>query len=189
LSAFFSSLILVSLAEMGDKTQLMVMAFATRYKAWQVLTAISLAIICLQGLAVIAGRMLAAVIPFQIISFIAAISFIVFGIITLLPEKEENHSPTPSAHAGIILSIALTFFAAEMGDKTQLATVSLAIEHQNTLGVMVGSTVGMLIGDSVGLLAGLALHKHLPERTIKLASAGAFIIFGILGIIKSTGGM
>ena len=77
---------------------------------------------------------------------------------------------------------------AEMGDKTQLATVSLAVHYQNVLGVLMGTTLGMVVSDSIGIVVGIVMHKHIPEKTIKWISAAIFILFGLSGVWRVLSG-
>ncbi|TBR17428.1 TMEM165/GDT1 family protein, partial [bacterium] len=124
MTAFIASLIFVVLAEMGDKTQLLAMAFATRYSAHKVLIAVFLATLVNHALAVVFGHFLTVIIPMDIISFIAALSFIIFGLWTIRGDKLEGEDKKKSRF-GPVLTVGIAFFLAEMGDKTQLATVSL----------------------------------------------------------------
>lgn len=183
MAAFIASLMFIVLAEMGDKTQLLAMAFATRYSAHKVLIAVFLATLLNHSLAVAVGHFLTVVIPMEIISFIAALSFIFFGLWTLRGDKPgwENKKET---RFGPILTVGIAFFLAEMGDKTQLATVSLAVEYQNMFSVLMGTTLGMVIADAFGIIAGVVLKKHIPEKVIKWVSAGIFILFGSIGVAK-----
>lgn len=183
MTAFIASLIFVLLAEMGDKTQLLAMAFATRYSAQKVLLAVFLATLVNHALAVAAGRFLTTVIPIGIISFVAAFSFIIFGLWTLRGDKLEGGDRKESRF-GPVATVAVAFFLAEMGDKTQLATISLAVEYRNMLNVLMGTTLGMVIADSIGIIVGIVMRKHIPEKTIKWISAVVFILFGLSGMYK-----
>jgi len=183
MAAFITSLLFVFLAEMADKTQLLVIAFASRYSAAKVLIAVFLATLLNLSLAVAAGHFLTVLIPMHIISFIAGLSFIIFGLWTLRGDKAEKDSVKKS-RLGPIFTVAIAFFIAEMGDKTQLATISLAIQYQSMVNVLLGATLGMLIADAIGILAGLVLRKHLPERKIKFISASIFIFFGFFSVYK-----
>lgn len=183
MAAFIASLLFVFLAEMADKTQLLVIAFASRYSAAKVLIAVFLATLLNLSLAVAAGHFLTVLIPMHIISFIAGLSFIIFGLWTLRGDKAEKDSVKKS-RLGPIFTVATAFFIAEMGDKTQLATISLAIQYQSMVNVLLGATLGMLIADAIGILAGLVLRKHLPERKIKFISASIFIFFGFFSVYK-----
>jgi len=176
--AFIASLMFVVLAEMGDKTQLLAMAFAARYSAQKVLIAVFLATLLNHSLAVYVGHFLTVVIPMEVISFIAALSFILFGLWTLRGDKLEGEDKKKTKF-GPIITVGIAFFLAEMGDKTQLATISLAVEYQNMLSVLLGTTLAMVIADAFGIIAGVVLKKHIPEKTIKWISAGIFILYGL----------
>ncbi|MBF0215870.1 MAG: TMEM165/GDT1 family protein [Candidatus Omnitrophica bacterium] len=182
--AFLASLGFVLLAEMGDKTQLLAMAFAARYRADKVLLAVFLATVANHAIAVLTGHFLSKVIPFEIISVAAALSFIGFGIWTLHGDHLEGEDKRPSKF-GPVATVAIAFFIAEMGDKTQLATVSLAVKYDNMLQVLIGTTIGMVAADAIGIIAGIIMKKHIPERAIKYASASVFIMFGLSGIYSA----
>ncbi|MBF0385136.1 MAG: TMEM165/GDT1 family protein [Candidatus Omnitrophica bacterium] len=179
MTAFITSFFFVVLAEMGDKTQLLAMAFAMRYRADKVLFAVFLATLINHALAVLVGHFLTIVIPFKIISFIAALSFIGFGLWTLHGDKLHGEDKKDTRF-GPVMTVAIAFFLAEMGDKTQLSTISLAIEYQNMLAVLAGTTLAMVVADAFGIIVGVVMHKHIPEKIIKFISASIFIIFGIV---------
>ncbi len=183
MTGFIPSIFLIIMAEMGDKTQLLAMAFATRYKASQVLWAVFLATAVNHALAVLAGGLLTKVVPLDAISLAAAVSFVVFGLWTLrgdtLPAGAKKESKF-----GPVATVAIAFFLAEMGDKTQLATISLAIEYRNMLGVLMGTTLAMVIADAIGIMVGVVMRKHIPAETVKWVSAVVFMFFGFIGIFK-----
>jgi Ca2+/H+ antiporter, TMEM165/GDT1 family len=187
MAAFVASLIFVVLAEMGDKTQLLAMAFATRYRAYKVLIAVFLATLANHSLAVVVGHFLTVVIPMDIISLAAAVSFIVFGLWTIRGDSLKGEEKRESRF-GPVATVAVAFFLAEMGDKTQLATISLAVEYQNMFNVLMGTTLGMVIADTVGIVVGIVLCKRIPERIIKWISAGVFVLFGFIGVYGSLSG-
>lgn len=183
MAAFIASLMFIVLAEMGDKTQLLAMAFATRYSAQKVLIAVFLATLLNHSLAVAVGHFLTIVIPMEIISFIAALSFIFFGLWTLRGDKLGGEDKKENRF-GPIVTVGIAFFLAEMGDKTQLATISLAVEYQNMFNVLIGTTLGMVIADAFGIIVGVVLKKHIPEKIIKWVSAGIFILYGIACLLN-----
>jgi putative Ca2+/H+ antiporter (TMEM165/GDT1 family) len=187
MAAFLASFMFVVLAEMGDKTQLLAMAFAVRYSAYKVLIAVFLATLINHALAVAAGRFLTTVIPLEMISFIAAFSFIIFGLWTVKGDKLEKEDKKESRF-GPIVTVAVAFFLVEMGDKTQLATIALAVEYRNMLHVLMGTTLGMVVADAIGIIAGIVLRKHIPEGIIKWISAVVFILFGFMGLYKVLSG-
>ena len=183
MAAFAASFIFVVLAEMGDKTQLLAMAFAAKYKAYQVLLAVFIATLLNHALAVVAGRFLTTIIPLDVISFIAALSFVIFGLWTIRGDKLEGEEKRASKF-GPVLTVAIAFFLAEMGDKTQLATISLAVEYSSMLNVLMGTTLGMVVADAIGIIVGIVMRKHIPEKSIKWVSAVIFVLFGLTGIYK-----
>jgi Ca2+/H+ antiporter, TMEM165/GDT1 family len=183
MTAFIASFILVFLAEMADKTQLLAVAFASKYSASKVLLGVFIATLLCNALSVAVGKFLANVVPIHVISLIAALSFIIFGLWALRPEKEENAGKKES-HFGPVAAVATAFFLAEMGDKTQLATISLTVQYRNMLMVLAGSTFGMVGADAIGIAAGAVLKKYVPEKTIRYASAGIFILFGLYSLSK-----
>lgn len=179
--AFAASFIFILLAEMGDKTQLLAMAFAAKYKPKDVLIAIFFATLANHALAVLAGHFLTTTLPLNFITLIASLSFIGFGLWTLKGDTLQGEDSRPSRF-GPLLTVGLAFFLAEIGDKTQLSTISLAIHYQNMLAVLSGTTLAMVAADAIGIMAGVILHKNLPEKTIKFVSAAIFILFGLYGI-------
>lgn len=181
MTAFIASFLFVVLAEMGDKTQLLAMAFAAKYSASKVLLAVFLATILNHTLAVLTGHFLTVIIPMKVISLIAAFSFIIFGLWTIRGDKLEGEDKKETRF-GPVITVGIAFFLAEMGDKTQLATISLAVKYQNMLGVLMGTTLAMVTADAIGIIIGVVLRKHIPERTIKWFSAIVFILFGLIGI-------
>ncbi|MFA5319594.1 MAG: TMEM165/GDT1 family protein [Candidatus Omnitrophota bacterium] len=183
MAVFLASYIFVTLAEMGDKTQLLAMAFAAKYSVFKVLIGVFLATLLNHSLAVAFGRFLSKVIPLDIVSFIAALSFIIFGLWTIRGDKIDKVVAGASPF-GPVFTVAIAFFLAEMGDKTQLATVSLSVEYGNAVYVLLGTTLGMISADAIGIVAGIIIRKHLPDRAIKWFAACVFILFGMRGIYK-----
>jgi putative Ca2+/H+ antiporter (TMEM165/GDT1 family) len=181
LDAFIASFLFVVLAEMGDKTQLLAMAFATRFSAIKVLIAVFLATILNHALAVVVGHYLTEFVPLNIISIIAALSFIFFGLWTLKGDTLKGEDKKTSRF-GPIVTVGIAFFLAEMGDKTQLATISLAVEYNNMLFVLMGTTLGMIVADGIGIVVGIVLKKRIPDRLIKWFSAAIFAVFGFMGV-------
>jgi putative Ca2+/H+ antiporter (TMEM165/GDT1 family) len=177
MAAFLPSLLFVTLAEMGDKTQLLAMAFATRFPARTVLSAVFVATLLNHALAVAAGRLLTNVIPLDAISLAAALSFILFGLWTLRGDTLEGEDQRRSSY-GPFLTVAVAFFLAELGDKTQLATISLAVRYSDSIAVLLGTTAGMVVADSIGIGIGIVLAGDC-RYLIRLVSAGVFIFFGL----------
>ena len=183
MTAFLTALAFVVLAEMGDKTQLLAMAFAARYRWQTVMWGVFAATVLNHLLAVVLGSYMTCFIPMQYIKIIAALSFILFGLWTIRgdnlegEDKETNRSP--------FWTVAIAFFMAEMGDKTQLATVTLAAQFNTIIPVWLGTTTGMVIADGFGIIIGIVLGKKIPERAVKWAAAIIFVLFGLLGLYES----
>ena len=183
LAAFVASFVLIVLAEMGDKTQFLAMSFATRYNAFKVLFAVFLATMASFAITVTIGQLLTTIVPLDVISLAASLSFIGFGLWTLRGEKPKSEDKKVSRF-GVVGTVFIAFFIAEFGDKTQLTTISLAAQYQNAVSVFIGATLGMLVADGIGIVAGVVLGKHIPQRTIKWVSATIFLIFGLVGVYE-----
>jgi Ca2+/H+ antiporter, TMEM165/GDT1 family len=186
-NSFAISFAVVLLAELGDKSQLMALAFASRYRAWIVLTAVSLATLVLMAMAVLLGSAFALALPTSVIQVTAGLAFLAFAALTLRGggDDEEEAAPKSGGHWAI-LTIAGTFFLAEFGDKTQLATMTLAAVEE-PIGTWLGSTAGMVLADAVAIVVGATLGARLPERAIKLFASAAFVVFGALLLVEGTG--
>ena len=184
MTAFLFSLGFVVLAEMGDKTQLLAMAFATRYRASVVLWGVFAATTCNHFLAVLAGNYLTDIVPMRYIQIAAAASFILFGLWTI--RGDELQGEDKRFNFAPFWTVAIAFFLAEMGDKTQLATVTLAAKYQSVIPVLAGTTIAMLIADAIGIVIGVNLGKKIPERAVKWVAALIFIIFGAYGLYEYT---
>ncbi len=180
----------VTLAEMGDKTQLLAMCFAARYKASKVLLGVFLATILNHAVAVGAGYLLKEVMSQYslYIQVVASLSFIGFALWTIRGDTVDESCDSRSKY-GPVVTVAIAFFIAEMGDKTQLATVSLAASYDNPLAVLAGTTAGMLIADGIGIVFGVILNKKIPERVVKWISASVFAVCGLIGYVQALAGI
>jgi putative Ca2+/H+ antiporter (TMEM165/GDT1 family) len=178
----------IFVAELGDKSQLMAMTFAARLKPWPVLIGITAATAVVHAVSVGIGYGLGAALPTGWISLGAGLAFLVFGAWTLrgdsLTEAEQRKVERTDRSA--TLAVAGAFFLAELGDKTMLATITLATRY-GWFGTWLGSTVGMVVADALAIGVGILLGRRLPERTIRYGAAGLFAIFGtwlIVGAIR-----
>ncbi len=183
--AFLTSLGFVVLAEMGDKTQLLAMAFATRYVWKTVLWGVFTATLVNHLLAVMLGYYLDHFLPMAYVKTVASAAFILFGLWTMRGDTLKNEDQRFKYNP--FWTVAIAFFFAEMGDKTQLATVALAAEFNTIIPVWLGTTAAMVIADSIGIGVGIVMGKKIPERVIKWVAAGVFIAFGIFGLYESLG--
>ena len=182
MTAFLTSLIFVVLAEMGDKTQLLAMAFACKYRWQTVMWAVFWATAVNHLLAAAAGNYLATVVPMEYIKVAAAASFIIFGLWTL--RGDTLHGEDKRFQFSPFWTVAIAFFIAEMGDKTQLATIALAVKYNTVITVWVGTTLGMLISNAIGIIIGIVMGKNIPEKFMKWFAALIFIAFGIYGLYE-----
>ncbi len=180
MTSFIASMLFVTLAEMGDKTQLLAMAFAARFAPLTVLAAVLAATLVNHGLAVVTGRLLTTVIPMDVISLVASLSFVLFGLWTIRGDTLEGEDET-GGRFGPFMTVAIAFFVAELGDKTQLATISLAVRYSQPVAVLLGTTTGMVIADALGIMVGIVLGKRLPDTAIRIISATVFVFFGLTG--------
>ena len=191
MEAFLGSLFFIAMAEMGDKTQLVALAFATRYKVRDVIGGIFAATLLVHLFSVVVGQFLGEWIPFEYIQLLAGLSFIGFGVWTLRGD-EINGEDKKASRFGPFMTVAIAFFLAELGDKTQLATISLAAQYSTALvpkyssflQVWAGSTIGMVIADGLAIVVGIVLGRKLPEKLIKWVSAAIFIGFGVVTLAK-----
>ena len=183
MDAFLLSFGVIFLAELGDKSQLMALAFAARYRAVMVLVAVTLATLLVHAGSVLLGQAFALAFPTDLVNIVAGIAFLVFAAWTLrgdeLGEDDEDRAQRDGRWA--LLTIGTAFFLAELGDKTMLATITLATTDE-PIGIWLGSTAGMVAADALAIGVGAFLGTRLPERAIKIGAALAFLVFG-LGLI------
>lgn len=186
MTAFYLSVVLVFLAEMGDKTQFATMALAARYSARVVLAALTVATLASHLLSVWLGKAAQLVLPTHFISVLAGLAFIAFGVWTLRPpasDDDDAETKPPRVHP--FFALLATFFMTEMGDKTMLATVTLGAQYPSGLvAVWLGSTVGMLIADGLAVAVGRTLLQRVPERMVRFGSAAIFIVTGVATIAQ-----
>jgi Ca2+/H+ antiporter, TMEM165/GDT1 family len=178
--AFWIATLFVFIAEMGDKTQLVSLAFASRYSAKVVLTAVFAATLVVHVLSVVLGESAALVIPPFWIDVVAGVAFIVFGLWTIRGDELKDNDLRARHTLGPFMTVAVTFFLAELGDKTMLTTVTIASQQRQFVPVWIGSTVGMVAADALAVLVGVMLGKRLPQKTIKYIAASVFVATGII---------
>ena len=185
MDALILSFAVIFVAELGDKSQLMAMTFATRYRFWTVLAGITAATALVHLVSVGIGVFVGARLPTTLISVLAGVAFIGFGLWTLRGDElsDEEKDKASRINRSAFIAVAIAFFLAELGDKTMLATVTLATTH-GWFGTWLGSTVGMVAGDALAIGVGALLGKHLPEKVIKIGAATLFFAFGVLLIVQ-----
>jgi putative Ca2+/H+ antiporter (TMEM165/GDT1 family) len=174
------SLSVVFVAELGDKSQLMTMTYALRHRWWVVLSGVGIASFLVHGLSVTIGHFLGLTLPQRPIAFAAAIAFLLFAVWTWREGRmgDDAEAVKVAEPRHVLLAVISSFVLAELGDKTMLATVTLASEH-NWAGVWIGATAGMVLADGVAIAVGTVLHKRLPERFLHGVASVLFLLFGL----------
>jgi len=178
----FTSFIVVALAEMGDKTQLVAFSLASRFRRpWVVMLGILLATTANHAAASSVGVWAAALLPARALTWIVGLSFIAFGVWTLVPDRYEQRPH--ASRWGPLVSTTVIFFLAEMGDKTQLATVALGARFRSPVIVTIGTTLGMLAADGLAVFAGTHVATRIPMRWVRRVAAAVFFVFGATVIL------
>jgi Ca2+/H+ antiporter, TMEM165/GDT1 family len=181
LHAVLVSFGIIFVAELGDKSQLMALAFAARYKALPILIGITLATAVVHAVSVGIGGALGVALPTRLINLVAGLAFFAFAAWTIrgdtLDERDEARVEVSTRSA--VLAASVAFFLAELGDKTMLATITLA-SKEGLVGTWAGSTLGMVAADALAIVVGKQLGARLPERAVKVGASITFVVFGLL---------
>lgn len=186
MEAFLTSAALVALAEIGDKTQLLSFVLAARLrKPWPIIAGIFVATIANHLFASSVGVWLASLVDRQWLPWITGLVFVAFGLWALHPDSLDDD---PKLHrAGAFVTTAIAFFIAEMGDKTQLATVALAARFDALFAVVIGTTIGMMLANVPAVIVGEKLAQKLPLTAIRWIAAGVFIATGGATMLGAAG--
>ena len=192
LAAFLLSLGVIFVAELGDKSQLIALAFATRFPAVPVLVGITIATASVHLVSVVVGVVLGAALPTTAIQVVAALAFFGFALWTLRGDqlKDEELEQVDTTTRNAVVAASLAFFLAELGDKTMLATITLASRETGfwtLVGIWLGSTVGMVAADGLAIWVGKVLGTRLPEKAVKYGAAFLFFLFGLLLLVEALG--
>lgn len=183
--AFLASLGLVFLAELGDKSMLLAVAFAARYRPWPVVGGVAIAAFVMLGASSLVGAALGAALPERAVAVAGGLLFIGFGILTL---RDDDDAETVSLRRGpVLLGVSLAFLVAEFGDKTMIATLTLA-GTQPALPTWLGAGLGMTLASGLAIAVTTMVGSRLPERTVRLLAAGAFLLFGVLLLVSGIRG-
>ncbi len=180
---FFKTFGLIALAELGDKSQLLALAFATRYRPLVVLAGIAVVALTLNLVWALAGTLLGDALPARPVKVAAGALFVAFGLWTL--REGGGHGDGEPKHAGRhpFVVVTTSFFIAELGDKTMLTTATLASTQSAFLATWLGAALGMTAADAVAIAAGVWAKTRLPERPLRLAAAALFLGFGAWSIV------
>ncbi|HEX6197264.1 MAG TPA: TMEM165/GDT1 family protein [Jiangellaceae bacterium] len=179
---------MIFVAELGDKSQLMALTFASRYRPWTVLAAISVATAAIMAVSVGLGTAFSEVLPTEVIRVVAALAFFGFAAWTLWSgddgdDREDSADVTTKSRAAF-WTVGGAFFLAEFGDKTMLATVTLATQY-GWLGVWLGATLGMVTVDAIAIIVGHRIGVRLPERAVRYGAAALFAIVGAWLLVEA----
>ena len=174
----------VALAEIGDKTQLLAFILAARFKKpWPIIAGIFCATILNHGLAGALGAWISTAISGETLRWILGVSFIGMAIWTLIPDKIVDEETQVAKKWGVFGATFITFFLAEMGDKTQIATVALAVNYAAPVMVVIGTTLGMLIADVPAVFVANKFADKIPMKLVHSIAAGIFALLGILTLL------
>jgi putative Ca2+/H+ antiporter (TMEM165/GDT1 family) len=188
--ALLTSLGMVAFAEMGDKTQLLSFVLAARFcgQHWRIVAGIFAATVVNHALAALAGDWFATAVSPNVLRWVLGLSFLAFAAWALIPDTLEESEQNTARH-GAFLTTLVMFFLAEMGDKTQLATVALGAKYANLMAVTIGTTLGMMAANIPAVLLGDTLAKRFPLSKMRFVAAALFAIFGVLILLKTDFGL
>lgn len=186
MEVFFASTLLVALAEIGDKTQLLSFVLAARLRRpWAIVAGILIATLANHALAGWVGTWIGQLLTPEVLRWVTGAVFIAFGLWTLKPDELDEDEALTASHAGAFVTTTIAFFLAEMGDKTQFATIALAARFDALLWVVAGTTLGMMAANVPAVLIGDKLAEKLPLKQIRWAAATVFTATGVLTLLGS----
>ncbi|OCH98216.1 hypothetical protein A8135_11655 [Legionella jamestowniensis] len=181
----FFSAGLVALAEFGDKTQLLAFILATRFKRpLPIIFAILIATLANHAFAGVIGAWITAMLNPKVLRWVLGISFILMAIWVLIPDKGDANETKITPNLGVFTTTLISFFLAEMGDKTQIATVALTAHYHAPLKVILGTTLGMLLADVPAVFLGEKLAEKLPINIIRISAAILFLVMALLIVMQ-----
>jgi len=188
LEALLVSVAVVALGELGDKTQLLALVLAARYgKPWPIVAGILVATLANHAAAAWIGNAVAAALPPDVLRWLLALSFFAVAAWALKPDKLDEDAAPPITHWGVFAVTVVAFFMAEMGDKTQIATVMLAARFDSLLAVITGTTLGMLLVNVPTVFLGKAASARIPFRAVRIAAALLFAALGVWVLVAPSG--
>lgn len=182
LEAFLASFGLVFLAELGDKSMVLAIAFAARYRPWPVLGGIAIAAFTMLGLSTLVGAALGAALPERAVAIAGGLIFLGFGIWTLVDDDDDDDEDAGLRSTSVLLGVTLAFLIAEFGDKTMLATLALA-GTQPPVPTWIGASLGMTAASGIAIAVATLVGRQLNERVLRLVAAAAFLLFGVLLLV------
>ena len=185
MQALFVSTGVVALAEIGDKTQLLAFILGARFKKpWPIIAGILCATLINHGMAGALGAWITAVVSPELMRWALGLSFLGMAVWTLIPDKIEDEETQVAKHLGVFGATFITFFLAEMGDKTQIATVALAAHYGAPLLVVIGTTLGMLVADVPAVFLANKFAEKISMKLVHSIAAGIFALMGLLTLFQ-----
>lgn len=182
MDSILNSFFLVFAGEMGDKTQLLALILMARYKKpWVILAGVLVATLLNHAAAAWAGGWIAARIDPDVLKWSLALTFLGFAVWILIPDKEDEIKG--NSRFGVFAATVIAFFLAEMGDKTQLATIALGAKYSSTVAVTVGTTLGMVASNALAIFLGDKLLKRVPMKWVRIVTCVLFALFGVIILI------
>ena len=190
MEAFLVSAGVVALAEIGDKTQLLAFVLAARYRRpWPIIAGIVTATVINHAIAGAVGAWVLRMLGPELLKWVLALSFLGMAVWTLIPDKPPTEDEDRLRRFGVYGTTVVSFFLAEMGDKTQIATVALAARYASFYWVVAGTTTGLLLADVPAVLLGDRLAGRLPTRAVHVVAAAMFALLGLALLLPSAGGL
>ncbi|MEL0155461.1 TMEM165/GDT1 family protein [Sphingopyxis sp.] len=187
MEALFTSTAVVALAEIGDKTQLLAILLATRFKRpLPIILGILVATLANHALAALLGAQAAAFLDSDIFRYVIGASFVAMAAWTLIPDKFEDDD-APKSHAGAFMTTLIAFFLVEMGDKTQVATIALGARFHDVFTVTAGTTLGMMIANVPAIFLGHELLKRVDLNKVRMIAAALFLVIGLWVLAQTAG--
>jgi putative Ca2+/H+ antiporter (TMEM165/GDT1 family) len=184
MEAFLVSTGIVALAEMGDKTQLLALILAVRFrKPWPIVLGIFVATIANHALAGAVGAWVTTFLGPDVLRWVLGASFIAMAVWMLIPDKIDDEDSDSVAKLGVFGTTVIAFFLAEMGDKTQIATVMLAAQYQAFYSVVAGTTLGMMLANAPVVWLGERMTRLVPMRVVHVVSALIFLVLGLFALL------
>lgn len=188
MESFFVSTLVVAVAEIGDKTQLLAIILATRFKKpLPIVLGILAATLLNHALAALAGSLVAQYLQGAWFQWLIAIAFIAMAAWALIPDKADDEDGANVGRYGVFLTTAAAFFLVEMGDKTQIATVALGAQYHDVLLVAAGTTLGMMLANVPAVYLGEAVTRVVPLKYVRVGAALIFLAIGLWGVARLSG--
>jgi len=188
MEALLTSIAVVALAEIGDKTQLLAIVLATRFRRpWPIVGGILVATLANHFLAALVGEQVAGLLDGTWFRYAVALSFIAMAAWTLVPDKLDDDEDSKPSRFGPFLATAIAFFLVEMGDKTQVATIALGARFHDALHVTAGTTIGMMLANVPAVFFGDALVRKVPLGVVRTVAAGLFLVIGLWLLAQTIG--